>query len=99
MLTHILNIVFFCYLSSKKNMILSTIELITKLEEITPQGLEVSLHMGILTTTKVVYLKNDLFYIFLMQYDWDFKNNEGFSKKEMLEKFPKTRWKVEQVID
>ncbi|MFC3811627.1 hypothetical protein [Lacihabitans lacunae] len=80
-------------------MILSTIELIIKLEEITPEGLEVLLHIGVLTTTKAVYLKNELIYIFHMEYDWDFKTNEGFSKKEMLEKYPKTRWKVKQVID
>ena len=54
--------------------------------------------MGILSLTKAIYKRKDLIYIFLMEYDFSFEEDIGYTKTEFLEKYKDWYWKVEQTI-
>lgn len=79
-------------------MIVNTKQLIKKLKEIEPEGVEVSLRFGILTTTKVVYLRNKTVYLFLMEYDWEFNEEFGVSISDFKKTHAKWYWKIDQII-
>lgn len=78
--------------------IIRTNQLVKKLEQIEPDGLEVSTRMGLLITTKAVYKRKDLIYIFLMEYDFCFDEGIGYTKTEFLKKYKNWYWKVEHTI-
>ena len=78
--------------------IVETNQLLKKLEQIEPEGLEVSTRMGILSSTKAIYKRKGLFYIFMMEYDFSFEEDIGYIKTEFLEKYKNWYWKVEQTI-
>ena len=79
-------------------MIVTTLELVKKLKEVKPDGFEVSLRMGMLSTTKAVYLRRGRLYVFQMEYDFNFSWEIGFKEDEFLKKYYNTYWKIETTI-
>lgn len=79
-------------------MQLNTFELIQKLKEISPLGYEVSLKMGILTTTKDVFYKRKRFYLFSTDEFWNFSWDYGYTEFEFENKFEKWIWHIDQTI-
>ncbi|MDQ5928920.1 MAG: hypothetical protein QG594_698 [Bacteroidota bacterium] len=79
-------------------MQINTIELIQKLKEISPLGYEVSLRMGILTTTKYVFYKRKRFYLFSNDEFWNFSWDYGYTEFEFANKFEKWIWYIELSI-
>lgn len=79
-------------------MIVKTDYLIKKLLEITPQGVEVTLRFGILTTTKLVYYKNGLFFLFSIQEDVSFNKKLGRTPEHFSTYYEKTYWQIDQII-
>lgn len=79
-------------------MIVSTQILIEKLKEIKPDGFEVSLRFGVLTTTKGVYLCRGRYYVFNMDSDFIFNWKYGYTEAEFLEEYKDYHWKIEMTI-
>ncbi|MES2796918.1 MAG: hypothetical protein V4683_13190 [Bacteroidota bacterium] len=78
--------------------IVNTRELIEKLILLDPNGLEVSTRMGFLTTTKAVYHKKGLFFIFNMEFDFSFKLENGIKEEDFTKKYEKWFWEIDQII-
>ena len=79
-------------------MIVTTEILIEKLKQIKPEGFEVSLRFGVLTTTKAVYLRRGRYYVFSMESDFIFRRDDGYTEEEFLEKYKDYPWKIEMTI-
>jgi hypothetical protein len=78
--------------------ILNTIQILEKLKINEPDGLEVTLCMGILSTTKCIYFRKGLVYIFLMEQKFTFNKEAGMTEEYFLNKHLKWMWEVEQII-
>jgi len=79
-------------------MMVTTEVLVEKLKEVKPDGLEVSLSFGILATTKAVYFKRGRYFVFNMEYDFNFNWDSGYKEQTFLEKFKDYMWKIEMAI-
>lgn len=79
-------------------MVVNTEKLLEKLKDAEPEGLEISLRFGILSVTKAVYLRNKLVYLFPMEYDWSFNEENGVSISNFKKKYKKWFWQIDQII-
>lgn len=79
-------------------MVVRTEELTKKLLEISPQGIEVTLRFGILTTTKLVYYKNGLFFLFSIEENISFNKKLGLTPEYFSMYYEKTYWQIDQII-
>jgi hypothetical protein len=77
---------------------LSTDKLIGELERISPSGFQVSVRIGVLSSTKVIYLHQSSIYLFNMEDDFKFKPKYGYSVNEFLEAHANQLWEVEETI-
>ena len=73
-------------------------ELLEKLKLITPEGVEVCNAMGLLSSSKAIYYRKKLVFVFRMEYNFSFKKENGLTEEEFLENYKKWNWRAEQVI-
>ncbi len=79
-------------------MVVTTQILIEKLKEVKPDGFEVSLSFGILKTTKAVYFRRGRYFVFNIEYDFNFNWDTGYKEQAFLEKYKDYIWKIEMTI-
>lgn len=77
----------------------STEVLIEKLKKNKPEGFEVTVRFGIMTVTRALYLHKGLYYVFEMEDDFIFRENEGYSEELFLKEYLKYFWEIEITID
>ncbi|HEK19771.1 hypothetical protein [Mucilaginibacter sp.] len=77
---------------------ISTNQLIEELKRINPEGLQVSTKVGLLNSTKAVYFKDNKFYIFRIEDAFSFNKSNGYTEKELTEKYGNYIWRIEEVI-
>lgn len=77
---------------------INTTQLLNELKKVAPDGFEISANMGLLSTTKAMYFKNELVFIFLMEYDFIFDPEIGLSPEEFKKEYKNWMWKIEQII-
>ncbi|MCZ8229193.1 hypothetical protein [Flavobacterium sp.] len=77
---------------------LNTKQVIEKIKVIEPNGIEVRLQMGILTSTKAIYYKKNMVYLFSIDEVFKFSIERGMKKKYFLEKHSNWIWQIEQII-
>ena len=77
---------------------LNTKQVIEKIKVIQPNGIEVRLQMGILTSTKAIYYKKNMVYLFSIDEVLKFNIERGMKKKYFLEKHSNWIWQFEQII-
>lgn len=77
---------------------INTTQLLNELKKVSPDGFEVSTNMGFLSTTKAIYFKNGLVFVFLMEYDFIFDTEIGLSTDEFKKEYENWMWKIEQII-
>lgn len=80
-------------------MKVSTVELIKKLKEVTPQGFEVSNSVGALSTTKAIYIKKRQIFLFGMEEDFIFKKEYGYTEVEFVEEYSSRFWVIAMTIN
>ena len=80
-------------------MKINTISLIEKLKTIIfPDGFELSVRHGILSSTKAIYLKDELIYLFNMEDEFDFNPKQfGYSEYEFLKEYGNYFWTIEEL--
>lgn len=78
--------------------VLSTTKLIQELEQISPNGFQVSVRTGVLNSTKAIYFHQSLIYLFNMEDDFKFKSQYGYKIDEFLEAYVNQYWEVECII-
>lgn len=76
----------------------TTDTLLTQLEDISPEGLQVSYRIGILNFTRAIYYYKSEIYIFCMEDDFIFRKGLGYTKAEFIEKYKDYYWLVEMTI-
>ena len=77
---------------------ISTQKLIDELEEIKQEGFQVSCRMGLLNTTKAVYIYQSQIFLFNMEDKFSFKKGMGYSRNEFLEEYGNYYWLIEETI-
>lgn len=79
-------------------MVVSTSAVINKLDEVHPEGLQLSCRMGALISTSALYKKDQKIYLFKMEDDFIFKKNVGYEREEFLSEFLDRLWTIEMII-
>lgn len=77
---------------------LTTIDLIYELSQIEPNGVQVSIGVGLLRSTKALYKSENLFFVFDMTEDFIFDPRFGYTMAEFKEEFRNYLWTIEQTI-
>ena len=77
---------------------ISTSKLIEELERISPNGFQLSYKFGLINSTKAIYYKNLKIYIFNIGDEFFFKERNGYTKEEFLEKYSNCFWEIELAI-
>lgn len=78
---------------------LTTQELIDKLIEIDPKGLEVSLRNGMLNYTSDIFIRKNLVFHFDLSERWIFRKRDSMEIKDFLAKYESRKWIIDQTID
>lgn len=79
-------------------VMVSTNDLIAQLEEISPDGFELSCKFGVLTSTKAIYIKNSKIYLFNIEDKFSFNKKHGYNKEEFLAEYANYYWEIEFTI-
>jgi hypothetical protein len=77
----------------------TTKELIHELKLIQPQGFEVSLKLGILQITKVVYFRKNKIFVYTNEFVFDFDDCDGLTLDEFSNQFESNKWEIEMAIN
>jgi hypothetical protein len=79
-------------------MLVSSIELIQRLEKVSPDGFQISYRHGILNSTKAIYIRKEKIYLFNMEDKFSFRPDSGYEKNEFIEIYNGCSWILEDVI-
>ncbi len=79
--------------------IITTQELINELKLIQPQGFEVSLKLGILQITKMVYFRKNKIFVYTNEFNFEFDDCDGLTLEEFLKQFQGNKWEIEMAIN
>lgn len=80
-------------------MKVNTETLIRKIKEIEPEGVQVQRKTGFLSTTSAVYYRNNMIYRFLMEDDFIFSSENGYTEEEFLMTYKNWYWEIELLIN
>jgi hypothetical protein len=79
-------------------MLVSSEELIQKLERVSPDGFQISYKNGLLNSTKAIYIKKGKIYLFNMEDNFSFKKNSGYKEVDFIELYHGCLWVIEDTI-
>jgi hypothetical protein len=77
---------------------ISTNQLIDELEYANPSGLQISHGIGIMNSTKAIYIRKSLIYLFSLEDAFLFNPANGYTKEEFTSEYIDSAWKIEEVI-
>ncbi|MEB0262589.1 MULTISPECIES: hypothetical protein [unclassified Mucilaginibacter] len=77
---------------------ISTKRLIDELEYVYPNGLQISNGVGIMNSTKAIYIRKSLIYLFSMGDAFLFSSANGYTKEEFVIEYNICNWKIEEII-
>ena len=77
---------------------ISTYQLIDELDCVHPKGLQICHGVGIMTSTKAIYIYKSLIYIFRIEDAFLFEPLNGYTKEEFTSEYSNTIWAIEEVI-
>lgn len=75
-----------------------TKKLVEMLNEIDPKGFQISRRHGLLKTTKCVYKRDKLIFLYDISEEFSFSLSDGYEKKEFLRMYAEEEWIIELAI-
>ena len=78
--------------------IITTQKLLDNLIAMEGMGLQISRRHGILNSTKCIYYKNELIFLFNISDNFRFLKSNGMSTTFFLEQYKDQQWIIEEVI-
>lgn len=78
--------------------IVDTIDLISRLDEIEPEGFQVVISKGALRSTKAIYKSGKQYFIFDMSDKFEFESESGITLSEFLDINKNWQWLIEMTI-
>lgn len=76
----------------------NTETLIQKIKDLEPKGVQVQIKTSLLSTTSAVYYHKNKIYRFLMQEDFNFSSENGFTEDDFLKAYKDWLWEIELSI-